>query len=81
MCKKLKGDDLDFFKSKIESLEFSKQSLETNVQTGIITPDKYIKGVKVYKKQVESLLNEATQKLGADNENTQRLKKRVQLLT
>jgi hypothetical protein len=50
MCKKLKGDDLDFFKSKIESLEFSKQSLETNVSTGIITPDKYIKSVKVYKK-------------------------------
>ena len=24
MCKKFKGDDLDFFKSKIESLEFSK---------------------------------------------------------
>jgi len=24
MSKKLKGDDLDFFKSKIESLEFSK---------------------------------------------------------
>jgi len=44
--------------------------LETNVSTGIITPDKYIKSVKAYKKQVESLYNEATQKLGANNEHT-----------
>lgn len=46
LCAKMRGDDKEYFKSKIESLEFSKGSLESNVQTGILTPEKYLNGVK-----------------------------------
>lgn len=46
MLSKMKGDDKEYYKSKIESLEFSKGSLESNVSTGILTPEKYLNGVK-----------------------------------
>ena len=31
MCKKMRGDDLEFFKMKIDTLNFTKSTLETNV--------------------------------------------------
>ncbi len=76
----MKGDDRDYFKSKIESLEFAKGSLESNVQTGILTPEKYLNGVKQYLKSVQKLLVQATTQLGKTNEHTKRLNKRVELL-
>ena len=48
MCRKLQGDDLEFFKMKIDSLNFAKDTLETNVSTGVLTIDKYMAGVKKY---------------------------------
>jgi hypothetical protein len=46
---KLSGDDKEFFESKIESLSFAKDTIETNVQTGIITMEAYVENVKRYK--------------------------------
>lgn len=48
MMKKMKQDDKDFFETKIESLEFAKDNLESSVGSGIMTPEKYIIGVKKY---------------------------------
>lgn len=46
--------------SKIDSLKFSKETLENNVQNNYITPAKYLQGIKGYRTKVESLLKEAT---------------------
>lgn len=73
----MKGDDKEFITNKIESIEFEKSNIETNVSTGITTPEKYIKGIKLYKKKSEALLAQATNKLGASHQTTQRLKKRI----
>jgi len=45
---KIKGDDKSYYQSKLEALEFEKESLESSVATGLITPEKYIANVKVY---------------------------------
>ena len=79
-CKKLKGGDLEFFQQEVETIEFNKQTLETNIQNQFVTPQKYLSDVKKYKKQVEKLRTEATQKLGPKHETTQRLVKRLDLL-
>lgn len=52
----MRGDDREFLANKIESIQFEKSNIETNVSTGIITPDKYIKSIKIYKKKTEALL-------------------------
>lgn len=56
LSKKMRGDDREFLANKIESIQFEKSNIETNVSTGIITPDKYIKSIKIYKKKTEALL-------------------------
>lgn len=43
-----KGDEKSYYLSKIESLEFGKDNLETSVQSGIITPEKYVVNIKKY---------------------------------
>lgn len=74
MVKKMpQGDEREFFEAKMESLQFNKGTLETNVQTGVMTPDKYLVSIKKYLKQVQSLLKEATKDLGSSNEHTRRL--------
>ena len=57
LSKKMRGDDREFLANKIESIQFEKSNIETNVSTGIITPDKYIKNIKLYKKKTEALLS------------------------
>lgn len=51
------------------------------MQTGILTPEKYIKGIKVYKKKTDELLTKATKELGASSETVARLKKRASILS
>ena len=75
----LEEEDKDYFVSKIDSLNFAKGSIETNVSTGITTMESYVKSVKKYKVFTEKLLSEAIAKLGEKNEHTQRLKKRIAL--
>jgi hypothetical protein len=45
---KIKGDDKSYYQSKLDALEFEKESLESSVATGLITPEKYIANVKAY---------------------------------
>jgi hypothetical protein len=79
-AKKLRGDDREFILSKVESIQFEKTNIETNVSTGIFTPEKYVKGIKVFRKKIEALLDQATKQLGPKNEHTLRLKKKLSLL-
>lgn len=72
-------DDRDFFESKIESLNFAKGSIETNVSTGITSMDAYVDDVRKYKVQSEMQLKEAIKTLGSANSHVERLKKRVEL--
>ena len=73
-------DEKEFFEMRIESLDFAKSSIETNVQTGIVTPESYIKQINVYHKKLQQQAQKAAQELGAKNEHVQRLNKRVSVV-
>lgn len=77
MAKKLEGDDKEFIQSKVDCIEFGKSTIETNIQTKIITAEQYIKGIKAYKMKTDQLLAKATNELGANSETVARLKKRA----
>jgi len=51
---KNKPEEKEFFEMRIESLDFAKQSIETNVETGILTPESYVKRLTVYLKKVQA---------------------------
>ena len=54
MCKSMSpSGELEYFQDKLEILYSQKETLENNVQIGLITPDKYCKNVTAYKKFVE----------------------------
>ena len=36
-------DEKEFFEMRIESLDFAKSGIETNVQTGVLSPEGYVK--------------------------------------
>ena len=73
-------DEAEFFGFRKESLTFAKQTIETNVQSGITTQESYLGDVKKFLADTKALMMEAAQALGATHEHTQRLKKRVQIL-
>ena len=50
------------------------------MQSGITTPESYLGDVKKFLADTKALMMEAAKALGATNEHTQRLKKRVQIL-
>ena len=50
------------------------------MQSGITTQDSYLADVKKFLADTKALMMEAAKALGATNEHTQRLKKRVQIL-
>jgi hypothetical protein len=50
------------------------------VQTGILTSAKYLKDIKEYRVNVESLLKEAIKELGSKSTHTMRLQEKVRLL-
>ena len=80
-CKKFKGEDRKFFQEEAETVEFNKKTLETNIENQFVTVQQYLNDMKKYKKLVEKLRTEATKKLGLKHETTQRLEKRIDLLT
>ena len=41
-------DELSFFNFKKENLDFAKDTLQTNFETGILTPVKYLSEIKEY---------------------------------
>ena len=45
---KNKPDEKEFFEMRVESLEFAKQGIETNVQTGVLSPEGYVKQLQKY---------------------------------
>ena len=45
---KNKPDEKEFFEMRVESLEFAKQGIETNVQTGVLSPEVYVKQLQKY---------------------------------
>jgi hypothetical protein len=40
--KKFKGPEKDFYNDKMSNLEFAKNTIESNIGIGILTPEKYI---------------------------------------
>ena len=77
---KNKPDEKEFFEMRMESLSFAKEGIETNVNTGILTPTGYVAQITKYMAKVQKQADEAAQTLGAQNEHTQRLNKRVSLI-
>lgn len=69
-----------YYTDKADNLEFEKSTLESNVGTGIVTPDKYIKNLKNFLANTTALHKEACQKLGSKNTHTKRLQERIQLI-
>ena len=41
-------DELSFFNFKKENLDFARDTLQTNFETGILTPVKYLSDIKEY---------------------------------
>lgn len=80
MTKMKNKDDRDFFQCKVESLEFSRDGLQSQVESGIITPDKYLADVKRYKVKVTKLLGQAQQQTGAKSTHVYRIVKRLELI-
>ena len=76
-----KQDEVSFFEFRQESLQFQKESIETNIETGVTTPESYTADIKGYLAAQKKLMMEAAKALGATNEHTQRIKKRVRLIT
>ena len=74
-------DEAEFFTFRKESLSFAKSSIESNIQNGITSPESYLADVKRFLGETKALMMEAAKALGATNEHTQRLKKRVQIIT
>lgn len=48
LIKKSKGPELDFYKTKLENLGYQKGDVENSVQMGMLTPQKYLAGLKKY---------------------------------
>ena len=69
-------DELDFFNFKKETLEFAQQTLQTNFETGILTPQKYLEDIKAYLQTQKQLLKQCTEENGNSDEHTKRLKER-----
>ena len=49
LAAKSKGDEKDYYLSKVDSLEFSKTNIEDSVGSGIITPEKYVENIKKFR--------------------------------
>ena len=65
-----KQDEVSFFEFRQESLQFQKESIETNIETGVTTPESYTADIKVYLAAQKKLMMEAAKALGATNEHT-----------
>lgn len=70
----------DYHNDKADALEFEKETLESNVGSGILSVAQYTQGLQKFLKQTVQLHKEATQKLGAQNEHTKRLKERIDMI-
>ena len=81
LIKKSSGHEKDFYSDKLGNLEFQKSTIESNVQIGIITPDRYLLNLKKYQQDQETLYKSAkVQKLGSTNKHALRILKRVELI-
>ena len=70
-------DERDFYNDKVDSLKFKKQTIETNVDNGYVTPESYTDGVKAYLTQLEKTYKAANTKLGRTNKHVQRMEARL----
>jgi len=62
-------DEYAFFEFRKESLQFQKETIETNIQTGVTTPESYTADLKKFLQATKSLMMDAAQKLGATSEH------------
>jgi hypothetical protein len=71
----------DFFADKVGNLEFQKSTIESNVEIGILTPQRYLLNLKRYLGDQETLLASPTvKKLGAASKHAKRIAKRIELI-
>lgn len=43
-----KGSEKEFFASKLSTLQFAKEMIESNIGIGVLTPEKYVNNIKGY---------------------------------
>ena len=72
--KQTSSHEKEFYQSKMESLEFQKSTIETNIGIGIVTPEKYLKDVKAYQADQIKELKEQENKLGKSNKHVVRIR-------
>jgi len=51
LANKARGDEKDYYLSKVDSLEFSKSNIEDSVGSGLITPEKYVADIKKFRQK------------------------------
>lgn len=80
LIKRADNHEKDFYKDKLGNLEFQKNTIESNVQIGIITPQRYLLNLKKYQADQEALYASArVSKLGKTNKHAIRILKRIDL--
>lgn len=73
-------DERDFYNDKVDSLKFKKDTIESNVGNGYVSPQSYITTVTQYLAKTEKDLKAATASLGKGNKHTKRIEERVAII-
>lgn len=73
-------DERDYYNDKVDSLKFKKDTIESNVGNGYVSPQSYIKTVTQYLAKTEKDLKAATASLGKGNKHTKRIEERVAII-
>jgi len=55
LIKRADAHERDFYKDKLGNLEFQKSTIESNIQIGIMTPQRYLLNLKKYQADQEAL--------------------------
>ena len=81
LIKKSSGHEKEFYSDKLGNLEFQKNTIESNIQIGIITPERYLGNLKKYQTDQESLYKSSkVEKLGRTNKHAVRILRRIELV-
>ena len=49
-------DEKAFYEARKDQLDFAKDSIQTNIETGITTPESYCQGLKKYLQKTNALM-------------------------
>lgn len=63
-------DDYEFYEMRVDSLKFTKDSIEGNIAAGVTSPESYVADLNQFLADSKQNYNEALKALGANHEQT-----------